>query len=75
MSQTLLTNKNQEKLTQYTTLASRLFFKGLSAAYMSSFYFLFTIVVTLLMCMLTPFCHNNTEEFGDIYIFTVFFTV
>jgi hypothetical protein len=73
MSQTLLTSKNQEKLTQYTPLASRLFFKGLSDAYMSSFYFLFTIVVTLLMCVLTSFCHNNTEDVGNI-CFT-FFTV
>ncbi len=75
MSQTLLTNKNQGKLIKYTPLATPLFFQGLSDAYMSSFYFLFTIVVTRLMCVLTSFCHNNTDDVGIIYIFTVFYSL
>jgi hypothetical protein len=37
-----------------------------------SFYFKLTIVVTLLMSVLTSFCHNNTEDVGNIYIFLLF---
>jgi hypothetical protein len=52
------------------------FFKGLSNAYINTsvfFLFMLTIVVTLLMYVLTSFCHNNTEDV--LYFYCLLFTV